>query len=202
MQTFQAGDVFSGTFARSAAQCMRTSVRVRQSPGKRFSRFRNKGSRCLDSSKLQCPRDVTAGNRTVGKPIPSVRNQTSRTGTYLGRTFRGSSSSSDGHSPVLADLTAFAVHGWRSNSGAPSNPQQIRCDNLYHSMRNLLTKAEAAKAAKVSVRTLENWMQNGLISYVKIGGIVRIPEEQLEQLQERYLIQGRNARTKGSASSR
>lgn len=37
-------------------------------------------------------------------------------------------------------------------------------------MRNIFTKAGAAKAAKVSIRTVENWMKNGTLSYFKLGG--------------------------------
>ena len=45
----------------------------------------------------------------------------------------------------------------------------------------LLTKAEVAAAAKVSKRTVENWMRRGMLGYVKIGGIVRFPEDQFER---------------------
>ena len=62
-------------------------------------------------------------------------------------------------------------------------------------------KAEAAKAAKVSIRTIENWMKNGTLSYFKLGGIVRIPEDEMERALDRHLVKGRTTRTKGSASS-
>lgn len=68
-------------------------------------------------------------------------------------------------------------------------------------MQILFTKAEAAKAAKVSIRTLENWMKNGALSYFKLGGIVRIPEDEMKEALGRFLIRGRNTRTKGSANS-
>ena len=67
-------------------------------------------------------------------------------------------------------------------------------------MKKLLTKLNAAMIANVSIRTMETWMKNGVISYIKIRGVVRIPEEELLQSLERYLIKGRNARTKGSAN--
>lgn len=66
-------------------------------------------------------------------------------------------------------------------------------------MQILFTKAEAAKAAKVSIRTVENWMKNGTLSYFKLGGIVRIPEDEMKQVLGRFLVRGRTARTKGSA---
>ena len=71
---------------------------------------------------------------------------------------------------------------------------EIKC------MKKLFTKLESAHAANVSKRTIENWMENGTLSYVKIRSIVRIPEEELLKALDRHLVKGRNMRTKGSAN--
>ena len=46
----------------------------------------------------------------------------------------------------------------------------------------LFTKKEAAELLKVSVRTIDNWMKNNLISYVSFeGGAIRFRREHIER---------------------
>jgi excisionase family DNA binding protein len=66
-------------------------------------------------------------------------------------------------------------------------------------MKKLLTKLESSTIANVSVRTIEHWMKNGVLSYIKIRGIVRIPEDALLDALNRHLIKGWNTRKKDSA---
>ena len=84
--------------------------------------------------------------------------------------------------------------------GRTLNPQPKCCNYQINLMKKFLTKLESSKIANVSKRTVENWMENGLLSYIKIRGIVRIPEDELLQALERHLVKGRNSRTKGSAN--
>ena len=58
-------------------------------------------------------------------------------------------------------------------------------------MRILLTKQEFASTVKVSVRTVENWMKHGIIAYIKILGVVRIPEEEITLTLNRYQVNRR-----------
>ena len=67
-------------------------------------------------------------------------------------------------------------------------------------MQKLLTKLESARTARVSKRTIKNWMENGLLSYIKIGRIVRIPEDELSKALERHLVKSRNTRKQDSAN--
>lgn len=58
-------------------------------------------------------------------------------------------------------------------------------------MRLLFTKQEFASTVKVSVRTVENWMKHGIIAYIKILGVVRIPEEEITLTLDRYRVNKR-----------
>lgn len=44
----------------------------------------------------------------------------------------------------------------------------------------LLTIKEVAEKCQVSARTVQRWQDEGLISFVKVGKVVRIREEHLE----------------------
>jgi excisionase family DNA binding protein len=47
-------------------------------------------------------------------------------------------------------------------------------------MSNLLTIKQVAQKLQVSERTIERWMEEGKISFVKLGKCVRMREEHLE----------------------
>ena len=49
-----------------------------------------------------------------------------------------------------------------------------------------LTKIEAAQLVRISVRSLENWMRQGRIPYLKIGRTVRFPRDLLMRDLEKY----------------
>lgn len=53
----------------------------------------------------------------------------------------------------------------------------------------MLTKKEAARQLKVSVRCLENWMRDKRIAYVKCGAAVRFTTEALLDFQRSFTIQ-------------
>lgn len=44
------------------------------------------------------------------------------------------------------------------------------------------TKKELCEIFKVSIGTVNNWIKNGTIKAVKIGKVVRIPDEEVERL--------------------
>ena len=67
-------------------------------------------------------------------------------------------------------------------------------------MNKLLTKLDCARIANVSKRTIENWIKNGTLSYVKIGSIVRIPEDELSKSVNLHLVKAWTPRTKGFAN--
>ena len=48
-------------------------------------------------------------------------------------------------------------------------------------MSKLLTIKEVSERLSVSTRTIQRWQDEGLISYVKVGGVVRFREEWLEK---------------------
>jgi predicted site-specific integrase-resolvase len=56
----------------------------------------------------------------------------------------------------------------------------------------LLTKIETAEQGKVSSRTVDNWMRNGLLPYIKLGkgnnAIVRIRRSDLEEMLNTHRI--------------
>lgn len=78
-------------------------------------------------------------------------------------------------------------------------PAATTLQSANNHMKKIFTKLESATIANVSVRTIENWMKNGVLSYIKIRGIVRIPEDALLETMDRHLIKGRNTRKKGAA---
>lgn len=51
------------------------------------------------------------------------------------------------------------------------NPEQPLARNTT------LTKAEVAVFLRITVRTLDNWMRDGLVPYYKIGKLVRFHTE-------------------------
>jgi predicted site-specific integrase-resolvase len=58
----------------------------------------------------------------------------------------------------------------------------------------LFTKRETAEQGKVSCRTVDNWMRNGLLPYIKLGkgknAIVRIRRSDLETMLSSHRIGG------------
>ena len=48
-------------------------------------------------------------------------------------------------------------------------PEVPDCE-VYH---RILAKADLAKALRVSLRTIENWQDRGILVPIKIGGVVR-----------------------------
>jgi excisionase family DNA binding protein len=55
-------------------------------------------------------------------------------------------------------------------------------------MNQLLTIKDVADRLKVSVRTVQRWQEDNLIAFVKIGKVVRISEEHLNNWLERKTI--------------
>ena len=49
-------------------------------------------------------------------------------------------------------------------------------------MSKMLTREEAANILNVSVTTLDRWIRAGIVSAVKIGGSVRIPQSTLDKI--------------------
>ena len=52
------------------------------------------------------------------------------------------------------------------------------------SAKNFYSKSELAKKLGVAVRTLDNWISNGKISFTKIGRRIIFSESDLDQLLE------------------
>ena len=48
----------------------------------------------------------------------------------------------------------------------------------------LLTTGEAAQTFNVTERTIRSWIKQGILQAVKIGGVVRISRERVQQLIE------------------
>lgn len=46
----------------------------------------------------------------------------------------------------------------------------------------MVSVKEAAEIFSVTKRTIFRWIEDGIIKAVKIGGTVRIPEEEIERL--------------------
>lgn len=55
-------------------------------------------------------------------------------------------------------------------------------------MSTFLTVQEVAKKLKVTVRAVQRWQQQGKISFIKIGGVVRIREEHFENWLDKHTI--------------
>lgn len=47
-------------------------------------------------------------------------------------------------------------------------------------MQQYYTPQEVADALKVNIRTIYKWIREGKFSAIKIGGVLRIPKEQLD----------------------
>lgn len=52
----------------------------------------------------------------------------------------------------------------------------------------LLTKPEVAKRCRVSLRTVDNWVERKLIGFVKIGYNIRILQTDLDDFIQRHRI--------------
>ena len=105
----------------------------------------------------------------------------------------------DGQVPASAIKRLQSQSTDSAASGAPLTRSNLAATTHQIPMRIILTKSEAAKANKVSIRTIEKWMSTGLLPYIKVNGIVRIPEAEMQQALDGHLVRGRNTRTKGSA---
>jgi excisionase family DNA binding protein len=55
-------------------------------------------------------------------------------------------------------------------------------------MSQLLTVKDVATKLKVSTRTVQRWQEEGKIAFVKIGNIIRIREEHLENWIEKKTV--------------
>ena len=55
-------------------------------------------------------------------------------------------------------------------------------------MSTLLTIKQVAQKYQVSVRTVQRWQEDNLIAFVKIGKVVRISEEHLNNWLEKKTI--------------
>jgi excisionase family DNA binding protein len=54
-----------------------------------------------------------------------------------------------------------------------------------------LTKKQAAACLGVTVRTIDNWRNKGILSCLNIGGIVRFPAEEFERELAAYVVRRR-----------
>lgn len=45
----------------------------------------------------------------------------------------------------------------------------------------MLTMEETAEMLNVHYNTIRNWVRDGKIRYFKLGGVVRIPKEEIEK---------------------
>lgn len=45
----------------------------------------------------------------------------------------------------------------------------------------MLTMEETAEMLNVHYNTIRNWVRDGKIGYFKLGGVVRIPKEEIEK---------------------
>ena len=55
----------------------------------------------------------------------------------------------------------------------------------------MLTKAEIAQKYKVTPRLINVWMANKTIPFVKVGGIVRFREEDVDKALEKLTVRAR-----------
>lgn len=53
----------------------------------------------------------------------------------------------------------------------------------------LLTKTQAAKSLSVCVRTIENFMRDRRLSFIKLGKSVRIDPTEIERLKQTFTVQ-------------
>jgi excisionase family DNA binding protein len=57
---------------------------------------------------------------------------------------------------------------------------------------NFYTIKQSAALLQVTPRTIQNWNKKGVLGFVKIGGIVRIPEEEIRVLIEKHTVKKRS----------
>ena len=56
-------------------------------------------------------------------------------------------------------------------------------------VKALINRSQMAAAAGVSLRTVDEWRENGIIPFLKIGGVIRFDLDQvMAALRERYEI--------------
>ena len=62
----------------------------------------------------------------------------------------------------------------------------------------IFTKKEVAKHLKVSVRTVDNWMEERAITYAKKGHVVRFSQEDIDRFLSVYLMNSKSEVLSGS----
>ena len=56
-------------------------------------------------------------------------------------------------------------------------------------VKALINRSQMAAAAGVSLRTIDQWRENGIIPFLKIGGVIRFDLDQvMAALRERYEV--------------
>ena len=56
----------------------------------------------------------------------------------------------------------------------------------------LITKADLSKAIKTSTRTIDTWREDGIIPFIKIGGVVRFDlAKVMAALEKRFEVQAK-----------
>ena len=53
-----------------------------------------------------------------------------------------------------------------------------------------VSKREVARLVSVSPRTIDNWMKDGIIPFIRIGRVVRFEEEQVRKALGKYGVEG------------
>jgi excisionase family DNA binding protein len=96
--------------------------------------------------------------------------------------------------PVF-DAPVQSVTPAAANSiAAPVQSEADRIERILATLR-LLTKPEIAAYHQVTVRTIDQWMQDGRIPFRKIGGSVRFNLAEVEEHHRAtHLLAGRSAK--------
>ena len=58
-------------------------------------------------------------------------------------------------------------------------------------MQTMLTKRDLAEHLKVHERTINNWMKNGTIPFLKVSGVVRFDLDQVQEALARHVVLAR-----------
>jgi len=80
-------------------------------------------------------------------------------------------------------ITEIVRDSARVNSGAQQESFPVPSGQKVApgGFESLLTKNEVAERAKVSVRTVDNWIRTGFVPYYKLGRTVRFKGSELQQ---------------------
>lgn len=85
---------------------------------------------------------------------------------------------------------ASGIHApWARANQPPREPR--RAKHTIPKMSDFIKKSDVAKIGSVSIRTVENWTKNGLLPYLKIGGVIRYRRDDVEEALAAFIVNPR-----------